>query len=131
MGLIQGLHHVSLKCGDVAEFERAKKFYGEILGLKLIREWNSGASVMFDTGCGIIEIFATGKVSGSTGSVNHYAFLVNDPDSCIKTVRDAGYAVTVEPKNVVLSPDTNPLPIRVAFCIGPVGEEVEFFAVRE
>lgn len=130
MSLVKGIHHVSLKCGSPEEYERAKQFYGSIIGLPLIREWNNGQSTLFDTGSGIIEIFSTGKAADGTGSINHFAFFVDEPDTCIETVRAAGYTVTVEPKDVVLGPENDPLPIRVAFCIGPVGEEIEFFCEK-
>ena len=44
----------------------------------------------------------------------------------MKAVREAGYLITVEPKDVVI-PSQPEFPVRVAFCNGPVGEEIEFF----
>ena len=46
-------------------------------------------------------------------------------DECIRRVREAGYQVTVEPKDVVI-PSEVPFALRVAFCVGPLGEEIEF-----
>jgi glyoxylase I family protein len=37
--------------------------------------------------------------------------------------------VTVEPVDKVI-PSAPPYPVRLAFCIGPLGEEVEFFCER-
>ena len=125
--LISGIHHVAMKCADMEEFEKAKDFYGRVLGLEQLREWPAG--VMFDSGSGYIEIFNSGKAAASTGTINHFAFYTNDPDACVKTVKENGYEVFVEPKNVVLASQP-PLPIRVAFCRGPVGEEIEFFSER-
>lgn len=124
MSLISGIHHVAMKCCDEKEYNDEKKFYGEILGLPVKREWNSG--IMFDTGSGIIEIFNNGDQPLEQGVIRHFAFAVYDVDLCVKTVREAGYKITVEPKDVVI-PSSKPFPIRVAFCLGPLGEEIEFF----
>ena len=41
-------------------------------------------------------------------------------------VRNAGYTVFVEPNDKVI--DSVPeYPFRMAFCYGPLGEEIEFF----
>ena len=39
-------------------------------------------------------------------------------------VRAAGYPITVEPNSLVIAD----LPARIAFCVGPLHEEIEFFA---
>ena len=126
--LIMGVHHVSLRCKDEAQFEETKHFYHNILGLPFKRTWGTGAAAgaMLDAGNCLIEIFAAGLVQGSTGSLNHLAFATNDPDACIETVRAAGYKITREPTDVVIASEPA-LPARVAFCVGPVGEEIEFF----
>ena len=36
------------------------------------------------------------------------------------------FIVTVEPKDICI-PSNPPYPARIGFCIGPVGEEIEFF----
>ena len=84
---------------------------------------------MFDTGDGIIEIFDKGDAALPQGVIRHFAFLVDSADACTETVRKAGYKVTVEPDDRVVSSDP-PYPIRVAFCEGPLGEEIEFFEER-
>ena len=63
------------------------------------------------------------------GAIRHLAFLVKDVDACVEKVRAAGYEITIEPKNIEFA-SVPPYPARIAFCIGPVGEEVEFFAER-
>jgi len=57
------------------------------------------------------------------------AFAVKDVDACVEAVRAAGYEITVEPNDIVI-PSNPPLPARIAFCIGPVGEEIEFFCEK-
>ena len=126
--MIKGIHHIALKCRGLEEFEKTVKFYSEILGMSVIRTWGEGlgCGVMIDSGAGILEIFADGEDSPSASIVRHFAFDVTDTDACIEAVRAAGYTVTMEPTDIVI-PSEVPYPARIAFCIGPVGEEVEFF----
>ena len=128
MSLIKGIHHAALKCADVKKFEEAVRFYRDVLGLTVLRQWGNGekAGIMFDTGAGLIEIFASGSAGSTTGSVNHFALATDDPDACIAAVRKAGYAITVEPKDITIASQP-PFPARIAFAVGPCGEEIEFF----
>ena len=80
---------------------------------------------MLSTGDGLLEIFASGDPLPQ-GAIRHFALRTDRVDDCIAAVRKAGYAITVEPKDIVIA--SNPaFPARIAFCIGPVGEEIEFF----
>ena len=106
--LINGIHHVALKCKGVEEFQKTIHFY---------------------TGCGILEIFASAEEDLPQGAIRHFALATDDVDACIAAVREAGYEVTVEPKSMAIQSEPE-FPIRIAFCIGPVGEEIEFFHVR-
>ena len=38
MSLIKGIHHVALR-PTYAQFEKAKTFYLDLLGLKVVRQW--------------------------------------------------------------------------------------------
>lgn len=125
--LVSGIHHVALKCSSAAEFEAEKHFYGDVLGLKKVREWKVG--VMFDTGDGIIEIFNNADDRLPTGTIRHFAFAADDVDTCAAAVRAAGYEVFIGPVDREI-PSEPALPIRIAFCYGPLGEEIEFFRVR-
>lgn len=124
MSLVKGLHHVALKCSGKEQFEEAKHFYGEVLGLPVARSWEGG--IMFDTGAGLMEIFNTNEIPLPTGTIRHFAFAVEDPDACVKAVSEAGYEVFIEPKDIVIASEV-PFPARIAFCRGPLGEEIEFF----
>jgi len=62
--------------------------------------------------------------------VRHFAFACDDPDAAAAAVRAAGYEVFIEPRDVVL-PSEPPIRARVAFCRGPLDEEIEFFAEKE
>ena len=122
--MIKGIHHVSMKCSNQEDYEKTIHFYKDILGLSVARSWNAG--IMLDTGAGLIEIFNDGEEKLDKGVIRHFAFAVDYADRCIHTVRKAGYEVFVEPKDVVIASNP-PFPARVAFCYGPLGEEIEFF----
>ena len=47
-------------------------------------------------------------------------------DLCVKSVIEAGYEVFMGPKDIVI-PSSPELKARMAFCYGPLGEEIEFF----
>ncbi len=122
--MIKGIHHISLKCGTTEEFEKAKDFYLNVLGFAVVREWPEG--IMIDSGSGLLEIFSNGPGVKSKGAVRHIAFGTDDVDGVIEKVKAAGYEVFIEPNDIVIRSDP-PFPARMAFCCGPLGEELEFF----
>ena len=126
--MITGIHHVSMKCGKREDFERAKAFYVQTLGLTLLREWPQGA--MIDTGSGLIEIFCNGEGVREKGAVRHFALNTDDVDACVALVRAAGYPILVEPNDLTIG-SVPPLHARMAFCSGPLGEQIEFFMETE
>ena len=110
------------------EIEKVKEFYQGVLGMPVIRSWGEPelAGFMFDTGAGLVEVFTDAEGQLPQGSIRHFALKTDDVDGCVKAVREAGYPITVEPKDIVI-PSQPEFPVRVAFCNGPVGEEIEFF----
>ena len=128
--LICGIHHVALKCDGTAEFEKTLHFYQDVLGLEPVRSWGEGenADAMLSTGDGLLEIFASGRKLPQ-GAIRHFALRTERVDDCVAAVRNAGYPITVEPKDIVIASNP-PFPARIAFCTGPVGEEIEFFQER-
>ena len=128
---INGVHHIALKANGIENFRELVSFYHDILGLPIVREWGEGEGIgmMLDTGAGLLEIFANAPDRLSSGALRHLAFDVENTDVCLEAVRAAGYTVTMEPTDIVISSNP-PYPARIAFCIGPVGEEVEFFQVK-
>ncbi|MBD5136763.1 MAG: VOC family protein [Lachnospiraceae bacterium] len=129
--LIKGIHHVSLKCCGIEEFRKTVHFYNIVLGMEILRSWGNGdeSSVMIDTGSGVIEIFANANEHLSKGTIRHFALMTDDVDACIKAVRESGFEVVMEPNDIVIK--SNPeYPARIAFCKGPIGEEIEFFQER-
>ena len=125
--MIKGIHHISMKCETAEELAKVKEFYLEILGLKICREWDGG--LMLDTGNGLVEIFTNQAGEHQLGVIRHMALLTDDVDSIVSKVKDAGYEVFVEPNDVDI-PATPIYPIRMAFCYGPLGEQIEFFCER-
>lgn len=128
---ITGIHHIALKACGVEDFQKTIHFYHDILGMPIARTWGTPdmPAAMVDTGAGLLEIFSNGTDYPQQGPVRHLAFQVEDADVCIEAARQAGYSITVEPKDIVIESNP-PYPARIGFCIGPVGEEVEFFCVK-
>lgn len=129
--MIKGIHHIAIKCESMGQFERTVGFYRDILGMPVKRAWGEGegTGMMLDTGAGVMELFASGGDDLGYGSVRHFALATDDVDGCIAAVREAGYKITEEPHDIVI-PSEVPFPARIAFCIGPVGEEIEFFCEK-
>jgi glyoxylase I family protein len=123
-----GFHHVAIRSAD---FDRSVAFYTDGLGFKRAYGWGEGVgrAALLDIGDGnYIEIFANGKPR--TGPIDspliHFALRVPDTDAAFARAVAAGAGVDMEPKNVDLQGDTV-VTVRIAFVIGPDGEEIEFF----
>lgn len=127
--MITGIHHIALKCQGMELYEKTVSFYRDVLGVPVAREWGEGEhlGIMLDTGAGILEIFSDGTDMPGEGALRHIAFATKDTDACIAAVREAGYEVTMKPNDICIGAD---YPARIAFCIGPVGETVEFFCEK-
>ncbi len=125
--MISGIHHISMKCGTGEEFDRAVDFYLNVLGFSVVREWPEG--IMIDSGRGLLEIFSNGTGIRTKGAIRHVAFSTDDVDGIVAKVKAAGYEVFIEPNEITIRSD----PVfhaRMAFCYGPLGEEIEFFQER-
>ena len=116
-----------MKCGNEEDLARVREFYVDLLGLKICREWPEG--IMIDTGNGFIEIFTNAEGIKQLGAIRHIALATDDVDELAGKVKEAGYEVFIEPNDRVINSDP-PLPIRMAFCFGPLGEQIEFFCER-
>lgn len=108
--------------------EKVRDFYLNVLGFSPVREWPEG--VMIDTGGGLLEIFRTGEGIRSKGAIRHVAFAADDVDGIAERVKAAGYRVFIEPRDISF-PSEPAYRARMAFCIGPLGEEIEFFQELE
>ena len=116
-----------MKCNTEEEINKVKDFYITVLGLKIIRKWPDG--FMIDTGNGYIEVFTNADGEHRLGAIRHFALLTDDVDMVTKKVKEAGYEVFLEPNDKVIMSDPE-YPIRMAFCFGPLGEQIEFFKER-
>lgn len=123
MALIQGIHHISMKCATREELRRVRDFYQGVLGLKVFREWPEG--VLLDTGSGLIELFL-GQGQREQGVIRHVALATAQVEECARAAAAAGYPVFLGPVDRTF-PSDPPYSARIAFCIGPLGEEIEFF----
>ncbi len=129
---VKGIHHVCLKAKGKEEFDKVLSFYRDTLGLPVAREWgtepdNMGA--MLDTGAGYIEIFSNAQDTLGMGAIRHIALDVASTDAAVEAVRALGYEIITEPTDIVI-PSAVPYPARIAFCVGPLGEEIEFFECK-
>jgi len=102
---LNGIHHIAIICSD---YQRSRRFYTDILGLRVIREHyrDSRDSWKLDLALGdryVIELFsfpdppprATGPES--TG-LRHLAFAVDDLDAAVRHL--ATHRVACEPIRV-------------------------------
>ncbi|MBQ6947525.1 MAG: VOC family protein [Clostridia bacterium] len=126
---INGVHHIALKAKGLDQYQKLIAFYHGLLGMPVVRTWGSATApaCMLSTGDAMLELFSDAPDCLGMGALRHLALATNDVDGCIEIVRNAGYQITMEPKDIVI-PSDPPYPARIAFCIGPVGEEVEFFS---
>ena len=124
--MIKGIHHISMKCTK-EEMHKVKDFYINVLGLRICREWADG--IMVDTGNGKIEIFTNAEGEHRLGAIRHVALLTDNVDEVFEKVKSAGYEIITEPNDKTIPSDPE-YPIRMAFCFGPLGEQVEFFCER-
>lgn len=122
--MITGLHHISMKCGTEEDFNRAKSFYLDHLGFTPVRTWPEG--ILIDLGNTKLELFNNGNGVKTLGAIRHIAFATDDVDSIAAKVKQAGYEVFIEPNDIVIH-STPEVHARMAFCFGPLGEQIEFF----
>ena len=127
MSLINGVHHVALYCDRPESFKQTVDFYHCVLGIPIKRVWDGGA--MLDAGGVLLEIFETGAPENAEGVIRHFALTTGDVDACVKAVTAAGYEVFMEPNDIVIASEP-PFPARIAFCYGPMGEQIEFFCEK-
>lgn len=129
--LLSGVHHVCLKAVGSAPYDRAKDFYIGTMGFSLVREWGEGdgRGCMIQLGNCLMELMANGTPElNPDGFYRHIAFQTEDVDGALALVKAAGCPVIMEPSDRNLG---GSYPIRIAFCSGPLGEEIEFFQEKE
>lgn len=102
-------------------------FYHYLLELPILRKWDTGIHLDCFKSC--IEIFLDGIKQAGDGCIRHFVFETDHVDELVERVRNVGYKVSVEPKDVDMK--TNPVsPIRVAFVERPLHESIELFCEK-
>lgn len=125
--MIKGIHHVAFKCETQEQYDEMIYFYHELLELPILRKWNTGIHLDCFNSC--IEIFLDGTKPVVEGCIRHFALSTDHVDKIVERVRNAGYTVSVEPKDVDMQ--TDPVfPIRVAFIEGLLHESIELFCEK-
>ena len=122
---ILGMHHVSMKCADKVQFEKAVAFYKEILGFCEERRWAEGVMLQAGTSARL-EIFCNGEGIREQGAIRHFALETKNVDKLTAKVKAAGYEVFIKPKNITIESQPQ-FHARMAFFYGPLGEQVELF----
>ncbi len=124
--MLNGIHHISLKARGEAQFRQVLDFYRDVLGCPLVRAWGQGdgQGAMLDLGNTLLEVTANGPAELGKGLFGHIAFATDDVDGMAERLRAAGRDVFLPPTDKNLG---GSYPIRIAFCTGPAGEELEFF----
>ena len=126
-----GAHHISIQTRDLAS---SLQLYKDVLGMEVAAEFGSPERPMMllDMGDGshieLVGNMAAASVQSAAGipakdPILHFALATTDTRLAVERVRQAGFEITVEPRDV----DLNGLAVTIAFFKGPNGEEIEFF----
>lgn len=129
-----GLHHVAIRTHDL---DASVKFYADTLGMKTVLAFQLDVRkfAQLDTGDGtIIELMQDEDAVEPAADRNvhwHYALKTSRIEDVVAAVEAAGMQVTVPVKSVTLentaTDPPSPVPVKIAFFIGPSGEVVELF----
>jgi glyoxylase I family protein len=122
-----GLHHIALQAAD---FEASLRFYCQGLGFRPVSRWEEHGqpAAMLDIGDGTyLELYGGGMpATPPQGRLLHFALRTADCAASLARAVAAGATMTMPPDDVTLPAELRPLAVRIAFCTGPDGEEIEF-----
>ena len=122
--MITGMHHVCLKAKGEEDFKKLVSFYKDVLGLPVRREWNGGA--MLSAGETVMELMSNADDERGAGVIRHFAFRATEIEKIVENCEKAGYKIKVPPTDISI-PSNPALNAKIAFVIGPLGEEIELF----
>ena len=103
-----GVHHIAVQTRD---WEASLRLYQSVLGMELVAEFGSPERkiILLDMGDGShMELFAPTTASPTVDNppandpITHIALATTDTRSALQHVRQAGYEVTMEPKDVAV-----------------------------
>lgn len=106
-------------------FEQTLRFYEEVFGAKSLGQFQTDRQ-----GCwlslegDILEVFES--PARGDGAWKHIAIACQNVDAVYQKALEHGAKAHVEPKNISLELE-QPLRARIAFLIGPSGEQIELF----
>lgn len=122
-----GTHHIALQTLD---WEASLRLYRDVLGMQVVAEFGTPERriLLLDIGDGShMELFAplpgASDQLAAANVLTHIALATTDTRQATELVRQAGYTITVEPKDVQLGS----IAATIAFFTGPNGETIEFF----
>ncbi|MBD8065295.1 VOC family protein [Devosia sp. PTR5] len=106
--MLRGFEHVGMTSGDL---DRTIHFYCELLGLTLAlrRQTEFGEMAFFDTGAGMLEVFAPkaqeiGRfrdVPPHEAGMRHLTFAFDDIDAVFQRLVDAGVEIVEKPRDAI------------------------------
>ncbi len=125
-----GLHHIAVQ---VRDWDESLRFYCDTLGMEHVMEFGSPERkiLLLDMGDGShMELFqptpeTPGMPAENNDPVIHFALTTTDTRAATERVRQAGYEITSEPRDMNIG-----IPVTIAFFKGPNGEIIEFFQVN-
>ncbi len=122
-----GTHHIALQTLD---WEASLRLYRDVLGMQVVAEFGTPERpvLLLDLGDGShMEIFAPLPDAAdqlvAANLLTHIALATTDTRQATELVRQAGYTIKTEPKDVQLGS----IAATIAFFTGPNGETIEFF----
>lgn len=126
MGMINGVHHIAVK-PTAEKYRETVDFYTKLLEMEIKQSWGDPERPCLMVSCGdntCMEILGSDSEIPAGGPLAHIAFATDKVDEIIGRVKEAGYEVTMEPKDASLGEGHD---IRAAFFYGPTNEHIELF----
>ena len=122
-----GAHHIALQTQD---WDASLRLYRDVLGMQIVGEFGTPERpvLLLDMGDGShMELFAPqatpAEQPAAAQLLTHIALATTDTRQATELVRQAGYMIKTEPKDVQLGS----ISATISFFIGPNGETIEFF----
>ena len=122
---INGVHHIALK-PTPEQYKKVVDLYTNVLGMEVKKSWGDPEMPCLMVSCGdnsCLEIIPNDTQAPKGEVLDHLALACDKVDEVIERVREAGYEIAIEPKDMELGGS----PIRIAFFWGPMGEYLELF----